>query len=176
MRYDPRARRVVTPGVKDRPQPRGPYAPVAPTAPGGSAPETGVPVALPLFNFPSRGAFDVNEIRDADIAPAASSDVITFDVGSSQQLRISAIGFGADDEVALRFLTWSLFAPAGNPVAGYANVPSTTGTLAEPGEVHIHVPGPAQVVMRLTADTGAGLTYRYIARMVGWLYTDEVGR
>ena len=89
------------------------------------------------------------------------------------QLRIDGIGFSADDETALRFLTWRM-RTNGNPVAGYYNVPASIGSIREVSDVFVHVSGPQQLELLVSADAAAIITYRYIARVKGWFFGEEV--
>jgi hypothetical protein len=176
MAYDLRRRRLRAGGPLPPPAlPRqvGPPAPIPAVVPGSVAPEHGILIAQPPVNFPPKGAIPLDEMDDADIAAGATATVITIDVPGTMQLRIDGIGFSADDETALRFLTWRM-RTNGNPVAGYYNVPASIGSIREVSDVFVHVSGPQQLELLVSADAAAIITYRYIARVKGWFFGEEV--
>lgn len=143
-----------------------------PTQPGGQAPPGRVPVRLPGANYPPAGSFAVDEQQDADIPAGSTATVLTFTVPETNQLRLDGIGFGAADEVALRFLTWSLLVNR-DPAPAYANVAATVGTIVQVSPIFLHIGGPAVVQLEATSDAAAVLTYRFIARLKGWQYVDR---
>lgn len=142
-----------------------------PTLPGGPAPAGTVPVKLPGANFPPAGALAVDELGDANIAPGTTALVLTIPVAETGQLRIDGIGFGADDEASLRFLSWTLFLDQ-DPTA-YSNIGAAVGTVVQPSPIFLHVAGPRTVRLELTSAAAAILTYRFVARVKGWAF---VGR
>lgn len=148
-----------------------PQAPLAPSQPGGPGPEMGTPVMLPGADFPPAGSRGVDLIGDADIAPGASATIITFQIQDNFRLRVAGIGFGADDEVALSFLTWSARLN-GDALPGYEQVASAIGSLRNISPVFILVGSSGVFTIQVTSDPSAVLTYRFIARINGWAYNE----
>lgn len=145
------------------------------TVSGGTAPENiGTRVQLPGVNFFPAGGFPVDEISDADIAPGATVNVLTFFVPEKVQFRIDGIGFGADDETALRFLTWSLLLN-GAPYRAYGNQAAAVGTIVQASAINFHTSDNKTVIVQLTSSASAVLTYRFVVRVKGWLFTDTLG-
>jgi hypothetical protein len=156
-------------GYADQMQPDAGPARLQPTLPGGLAPSHGQPVALPGFNFPPEGAYAVDAQQDANIAAGATSTIITVNVPATYTLRIDGIGFGASDDVAVRFITWNLLVD-NSPAQAYQNVGAAIGSIGQVSDIVLNVPGLAIVTVQVTADASAVLTYRYICRLKGWLY------
>jgi hypothetical protein len=142
-----------------------------PTLPGTSSPSEGQRVQLPPVNFPPAGMFAVDQQQDADIAAGATATVLTLNVPINNQLRIDGIGFGADDEVALRFLTWTLFIRS-DPAQAYSNVGASIGTIVETSTIILHARGPNTITLVLSSSAAAVLTYRFVVRLKGWMFTD----
>jgi hypothetical protein len=150
--------------------------PIGPSQPSALAPEGTVSVILPGVNFPPAGATPVDEIGDADLAPsAANQPLVTIRVPDTLRFRMSGIGFGADDEVALGFLTWAIQLTGGAAVPSYWGQTSAVGSIRQLSNIVLLV-GSSQVVTvvaNIAAD--AALTYRYIARVQGWIYQPQQG-
>lgn len=176
MAYDLRRRRLRAGGPLPPPMlptSAGPPARIPAVVPDSVAPEHGLQIAQPPVNFPPKGAIPLDEMDDADIAAGASATVITIDIPGQLQLRIDGIGFSADDETALRFLTWRMNTN-GNPVPGYYDVPASIGSIREVSEIFVHVAGPQQLVLIVSVSAAAIVTYRYIARVKGWFFGEEM--
>jgi hypothetical protein len=157
-------RTVVPPGL-------GPET-VQPSQPGSLGPEQGSRVSLPGANFPPAGATPVNEPGDANIAAGASATIVSIVVPDTQRFRITGIGFGADDETALAFLTWSVqFGP--DPQPGFLNKPATLGTLQVPFPVFMVAGSSVTVNLVVTALAAAVVTYRYIGIIQGYNWREE---
>jgi hypothetical protein len=157
--------------VKLEPPDRG-EARLGSTVSGGSAPtDIGTQVILPGVNFFPSGGTPVDEISDADIAPGATVNVLTFQVPEKVQFRIDGIGFGADDESALRFLTWNLLVQ-GAPYRAYGNQAAAVGTIVQASPINFHTSDNKTVIVQLTSAAAAVLTYRFVVRVKGWLFTD----
>lgn len=178
--YDPRRGQMTPGGLISRELQRGAVTP-GPGPEGrtqgttvgiGPAPGSGILVALPPVNFPPEGAYPVPILADEDVAPGASATILTFNVPAVRSLRVAEIGFGADDETCLRFLTWSLNINS-TPAPGYNGVAATIGTISSPATIVLNVPGPATVTMTVTAALTANVTYRYIVWLSGWLYGQQ---
>lgn len=174
MRRPGQLRNIPTPtGWLDREPPDLGPGTIGSSIAGGVAPRPdGVRVVLPAVNYFPAGGYPIDEISDADIAPGASANVLTFNVPEKVQFRIVGIGFGADDEVALRFLTWNLLV-GGNAFRAYGNQSAAIGTIVETSPINFHVRDAVTVIVRLTSDAAAVLTYRFVVRVAGWLFQDE---
>jgi len=145
-----------------------------PSQPGALGPQTGTNVRLPAVNFPPAGALPVDEMGDAIIAPAATVVLITYAVPSNLILRIEGIGFGADDETALAFLSWSMQLN-GDTVPGYVNKPSAIGSIRNLTPI-FQVAGTSSILtITATPSILAVLPYRYICRIRGWCYSESGG-
>jgi hypothetical protein len=162
-------------GVSVYPTDLGP-APLAPTLPGAGYSEGGIRIgSLPGQNFPAAGSTPVDEIGDANIAPGGTATLVTVNVPSSSTLVIVGIGFGADDEVALASLTWKLQVNSA-PTPGYWGVPAAIGSIRQLAEVVVVVGSEGTLTIDATAAASAVLTYRFIARVRGWLWQDKGAR
>jgi hypothetical protein len=149
----------------------GPVA-LDPSQPGALSAQAGTWVRLPGFNFPPAGCLPVDEIGDANIAPAATGTLLTYTVPDNLILRIEAIGFGADDETALAFLTWRMLLN-GDTVPGYYNKPSAIGSIRNLTPL-VQTVGTSSVLTIVgTPAAEAVLTYRYICRIRGWCYSEK---
>jgi hypothetical protein len=146
-------------------------AKLAPTLPGGFAPERGRIVQLPGNNYPPAGAFLVDEPGDANVpaaAPLLRQVVVTINVPADLQLRVDGIGTGYETETAAAFIRWFLFVN-GRPVPSYNAFPFQIGSLQTPCPIFLHVRGSA--VLTLEADNAATLdTYHVFGRVRGWLF------
>lgn len=159
--------------IQQEPSGAGRLAPQAPTQ-SGAPYSKATPIGLPEVNYPPTGAQPVDEPGDASVAPAATATLITIEVPVNRQLRLDGIGFGADDEIALAFLTWSIYEDA-NPAPAYYAQAATIGEIVHPAQIFLHVAGPKRVTLRVTPSALAVVTYRYIARLKGWLYGQQIG-
>lgn len=154
------------------PPPRGiPPVVLQPSLPNPMGPD-GRPIALPGANYPPAGAVPVDVSGDANIAPGASATLVTFQVPDTTRFRMAGIGFGADDEAALRFLTWSIRSNT-DPVSGYVGQTAAVGSIRTLANIFVLVGASAAVTIVGAADAAAGVTFRYICRMQGWLYTEK---
>lgn len=154
--------------------PRGlPPVLISPSQPDALGPEHGVYVRLPGADFPPAGATAVDEIGDADIAPGASATLVTIPVGDTLRFRVAGIGFGADDESVLRFLTWSVILNGLDPVGAYNNRTSVIGSIRQLADVFLLVGSSSIVTVVATSSATAALTYRFICRVRGWFYNEK---
>jgi hypothetical protein len=146
---------------------------VQPSQPGALGPEQGTYIRLPGANFPPAGSTPVAEPGDANIAPGATATIVSIVVPDTLRFRISGIGFGADDETALGFLSWSIrFGP--DPQPGYTNKPAALGTLQYPADAFMVAGSSVTVNLVVTASTAAVVTYRYIGVVRGWFWREDV--
>jgi hypothetical protein len=143
-----------------------------PSQPGALGPQTGIYVRLPAYNFPPAGALPVDEMGDAIIAPAATAVLITYQVPTNLILRVEGIGFGADDETSLAFLSWSMQLN-GDTVPGYVNKPSAIGSIGNLTPI-VQMAGTSSILtITGTPAAAAVLPYRYICRIRGWCYSEK---
>lgn len=150
-----------------------PPANLLPSQPGALGPEQGAWVRLPGVNFPPAGATPVDITGDADLAPGAANAVLlTYALPPMLRFRMVGIGFGADDETALRFLTWAIFSD-NVPIPGYVNMQSAVGSIRQLAEIFVSVGSTAVVTIVASIDVTAILTYRYISRVRGYLYAEK---
>ena len=159
-----------------RPQvavPELPATDLRPSQPAQLGSDLGTPVRLPGADFPPAGAVALDAVGDANLAPAATGTLITERVPDNLRLRIAGIGFGADDEVALRFLTWAILLDGDPAPSGYSAQPAAIGSLRQLSEVFLLASSSVTVTIFVTIATTAALTYRYICRLRGWFYVEK---
>jgi hypothetical protein len=142
---------------------------LAPSQPGGTDPAA---IGLPAVNFTPAGATAVDEMGDLVIAAGASGVLLQYQIPESMTLRIAGIGFGADDETSLAFLSWSAQLN-GDPYPGYSFKPTAVGSLRNLTEIFITAGSSALFSIVGSATLAAVLPYRYIARIRGWLYSEK---
>ncbi len=147
-------------------------APIAASQPGALAPELGQEVKLPGNNFPPAGAIPVDEVGDADIAPGGVATLVTFNIPATLRFRMVGIGFHTDDPAAAGFLTWSILVN-GTAAPGYFGQTSAVGSIRQLSEIVLLAGNSAKVEIIANIDATAALTYRYIARIRGWLYLEK---
>ena len=142
---------------------------ILPSQPGALGLEYGTPVALPGSAFAPAGATPVDQVGDGNIAPGGSATLLNIQVPDGQRFRVAGVGFGADDETALGFLTWSMF-ENNDPQIGYNSVPAPIGSIAQLADI-FHLSG-SSVLFRIVANSAAsaGVTFRFICRVRGWFY------
>ena len=146
---------------------------VTQSQPGVLGPQTGTYVRLPGADFAPAGAIPVDVIGDANLAPGAIGTLVTIVVPDAVTFRIAGIGFGADDEVALGFLSWTIRA-FGDVVPGYDNKPAAVGSIRQLAEIFVVQGSSVTVTVQGAIAAGAALTYRYICRVRGWFYSEVV--
>lgn len=148
-----------------------------PSQPQGVGPEGGRRVALPPEDFPPAGAIPVDDISEADVAPlGVTATITTITVPDSFRFRITGIGFDAEDESALRFLSWSLFVnPPAVPLYGYVNMPAGIGSVNQPRPVFLVLGSSVvfTIVIKNNCPTVPG-TYHFTVATVGYFYAAEV--
>ena len=127
---------------------------------------------LPGADFAPAGAIPVDVIGDASLAPSAIGDLVRVPIPASYTFRIAGIGFGADDEVALGFLTWTIRAN-NDVVAGYDNKPAAVGSIRVLADLFVIQGSEAVVTVQASISALAGVTYRYICRVRGWFYNEK---
>lgn len=166
-----RKQSIVPPRVSVPPIPDVNLVPSQPPGyrPGGG----GQAVTLPGADFPPAGAVAVDQVGDANLAPAAIGVLVTIPVPQMLRFRMAGIGFGADDEVALRFLTWAILLDGDPAPSGYSAQPAAIGSLRQLSEVFLLCSSSVTVTIFVTIATTAALTYRYICRLRGWFYVEK---
>lgn len=145
-------------------------APIDPSQPGALGAQQGVWVRLPGANFPPAGATPVDELGDANIAAGGTGLFVTITVPDGQRFRMAGIGFGADDETALAFLSWTINAP--DPTVGYINKAAAIGSIRNVTPIIFLVGSSVVVTVTGAAALTAVVTYRYICRVQGWFYSE----
>jgi hypothetical protein len=149
-----------------------PDAQIAPSQPG-FGPTLGTWVKLPGANFQPAGSIPVDLVGDANIAPGASGTVlITYQVPDTLRFRIAGIGFGADDEAALTFLTWTIQAN-GLSVPGYTGIPAAIGSIPQLADIFVLRSSFELVTVVANVAPTAVVTYRYICRLRGWSFAEK---
>jgi hypothetical protein len=101
-------------------------------------------------------------------------------VPNGKRFTLAGIGFGAQDETSLQFLTWTINVGP-NPLTGYRNKEAVIGTLSmlsHPLTV-IQSSQPVTIVgaSRAVAGThlGAAIVYNFYCRVHGWFYAEAEG-
>jgi len=145
---------------------------IEPSQPGTLGPQLGTYVRLPGADFAPAGAIPVDEIGDANIAPSASAVLVTIVIPDTYTFRIAGIGFGADDEVALGFLTWTIRAN-NDTVLGYTQKPAAVGSIRQLADIFVIQGSSATVTVVAQISAVPILTYRYICRLRGWFYSEK---
>jgi len=133
-------------------------------------------VSLPGEDFPPAGAIPVDQINEADVASgaAAGTAITTITVPDTYRFRIAGIGFGAEDESGLRFLSWTLnVSPPGAPVYGYVNMPAAIGSIAYPAFVFIVLGSSVTFTVQVVNNAAVAVTYHYFVRTQGWYYSEK---
>lgn len=151
-----------------------PAGDVAASRPDGLFPGGAASVKLPGFNFPPDGAIPVDPIGDASIAPGAAAVLVTIEVPPNLRLRLAGIGFHADDEVALGYLTWSIrLGP--DAAQGYPEQLAAVGSLRQLSPIVVLASSSQPVTVRANIAATAPITYRYACRLQGYFYLEREG-
>ncbi len=141
--------------------------------PGALGPERGTWVRLPGENFAPAGSIPVDETGDGNIAAAGSATIITLTVPTGLRFRLAGIGFSAEDETALAFLSWSITAP--DAVPGYINKPAAIGSVRQLADVFYVAGSDATVNVIAASSAAAVVTYHFYCRIRGWFYAEKEG-
>ena len=145
---------------------------IAPSQPGALGPQYGQWIKLPGANFPPAGATAVDEIGDGNIAAGGNANLLSVVVPDGQRFRMAGIGFGADDETALAFLSWTILCP--DPYPGYIAKVAGIGSIRNLTDIFFLIGSSVTVTVNGQNATTAATTYRFICRVRGWLYSEEV--
>ena len=156
----------IPPNLPSQPQP--------PSQPQALGQEPGQRIILPGVNYPPAGATPVDELGDAVIGAGGSGLLLTITLPDQQRFRMVGIGFGADDETALAFLSFTIFAGP-FPVPGYINKRAAIGTIQQLTEIFILTGSSLPITVVGTADPLAVIEYRFLCRVRGWYYFEKGG-
>jgi hypothetical protein len=154
----------IPPGLPTKPMPS--------SQPLALGQEAGQRVILPGVNYPPAGATPVDELGDATIGAGGTGLLLTITLPDQQRFRMAGIGFGADDETALAFLSFTIFAGP-FPVPGYINKRAAIGTLQQLTEIFILTGSSLPITIVGTSDVLAVVEYRFICRARGWYYFEK---
>lgn len=149
-----------------------PAVEIKPPSPEGPQRDAGLAVALPGEFTPAYGSLPVENIGDADIAPGAEAIIVSYQVPESFRHRMAGIGFSADDETALRFLSWRIEMNSTRQPP-YVNVPSGIGSIQQLSTVVFFAPGGTRLDIVASSDPAAGSTFRFICRVQGWHFIEK---
>lgn len=166
--------RRIAPGARTpggRPEPAEPPVGIMPS--GGLRPDPGgVAVSLPGFNFAPPGSIPVERSGAVTVVGGQTGEIIVFQLEQAQQLRIAEIGFSAMDAAGLVYASWAVLRD-GAGLEGYNDIPVAIGTIDQPAQVDLQVPGPARITITVTNGlTNAGVVQVYVARMRGWRFNE----
>jgi hypothetical protein len=133
-------------------------------------PATGLPVRLPIEHFAPPGSFVVDETSSYLLAGGTTSEqtMFSYAVPQAQVLRITAVGWDADDDAALSLLRWSGYAQ-GAPVPGMVNQVSGMSTTSYPMPYNVAIPGPCVFQIRGT-NLLSLYSWTFVIRVVGYLF------
>lgn len=145
---------------------------IEPSQPDALGPEQGTAVKLPGANYPPAGARPVDEIGDGFIAPGGVGVLVTVIVPDTYRFRIAGVGFGADDDIALGYLTWAILHGA-DVAPGYEQKQAPIGSVRQLADIFDLVGSSLTVTVRATIAATAPVTYRYICRVRGWFYSEK---
>lgn len=168
--------RPQSPVPPHREVPPHPPADLSTQIPPALQPTGGQQVVLPGADFPPAGAIPVDVSGDADIAPGGSAFLLTIQVPQQVRFRMAGIGFGADDESSLRFLTWSILFNGDPAQSGYNSQPAAIGSLRQLADIFLIASSTVVVQIQAASASIASVSYRYICRMRGWFFTEAGGR
>lgn len=161
-------------GIPRRLPPGGEPVPPAPhrrVQPQGLAPEGDVAVLLPGCNFPPRGAIGVDQIDETDLTvPATDVVVATIPIPASWIFRVTHIGFSADDELSLAWVTWTL-KKGGTPIGNFAARAAAIGSTHDPSGVGLLlIDGESTLTLEMRI-AAVGSVYSHInSRIAGYYF------
>lgn len=141
--------------------------------PGALGPERGTWIRLPGENFAPAGSTPVDETGDGNIAAGSSATLLTVTVPTNQRFRLAGIGFSAEDETALAFLSWSITAPESVP--GYISKPAAIGSVRQLADVFYVAGSDATVSVIASVSSAAVVSYHFYCRVRGWFYAEKEG-
>lgn len=145
---------------------------IQPSQPDVLGTEQGTYIRLPGANFPPAGAIPVDPIGDANIAPGGVATLVTITVADTFRFRAAGIGFHADDDIALGYLTWAILVGP-DPAPGYSQMLAAVGSIRQLSEIFVLVGSSQTFTVRATIAATAPITYRYACRVRGWFYSEK---
>lgn len=143
-------------------------APLRSTERGAGSFTHGQAIRMPEEEFAPAGALVVDTIADITLGAAQVGNILELDVPGANRLRISGIGWSADDPAALANMLWSLFAGEAI-VGGITQMPAGVGSIEQPMPVRIHIPGEVHVRFQVNNNQGL-VAFTYQLHVVGWMY------
>jgi hypothetical protein len=147
-------------------------APQRGPVPGGMRPRGRNLVELPPHLFPPQGSHPIDKPGVVTLTGLAGPSVaVRVLVPLDTNFRVDGIGWGADTEVALDLLTWSLFSQD-QVTEAYFDIPAAVGSFRHTSTVFVVIKGPAVVELRGTNSDTVASVFTYFGRLKGWLYQD----
>ena len=136
-------------------------------------PGQGLPIRLPIEHFAPPGSFPIDETADALLAGnpfgLTETTVFTYQVPQNQVLRITHVGWDADDDGGMASLRWTAYAN-GTPVGGLVNQIASLGSVAVPVPVNANIPGSATFEIRGSNPVNLW-SWTFVVRVMGYLFT-----
>ena len=134
-------------------------------------PGTGLPIRLPIEHFSPPGAFQVDETSDTLLTGYPATDIVMFtlNIPQNQVLRITGIGWDADDEGGMAGLRWTGYAN-NVPVPGLVNQIAGLGTVDNPVAMNAKIPGSSTFTVKGSSSISL-YSWTYTVRVVGYLFT-----
>lgn len=148
---------------------------IEPSQPDALGTEQGSYVRLPGANYPPAGAIPVDVIGDLNLAASAVGVLVTIPLADTYRLRVAGIGFSADDDIALGYLTWAILLGP-DPAPGYSQMQAAVGSVRQLADIFVLVGSSQTLTVRATIAATAPVTYRYICRVRGWYYSEKEAR
>lgn len=121
-----------------------------------------------LFAPESARAVDLTTESPVQVAAASSATVLSIDVPEKLVLAVRQAGFSAMSPTAMPFAQWS-FKVGADYLEGYHFLPAAIGGIDAPADVHMILEGGRTLEVVVT-NTAPGTAWRYVARVVGWMY------
>jgi hypothetical protein len=147
---------------------------IEPSQPDVVGTEQGTYVRLPGANYPPAGAIPVDAIGDLSLAASAVGVLVTVLVPDTYRLRLAGIGFGADDDIALGYLTWAILLGS-DPAPSYSQMQAAVGSIRQLSDIFVLTGSSQTLSVRATIAATAPIVYRYICRVRGWFYSEKEG-
>lgn len=146
---------------------------VQPSQPDYLGSAQGTFIILPGANFAPAGSIPVDEIGDATIAPGGQATLVTVPVPDTFRLVAAGIGFHTDDDLALRYLQWSIRrGPDAAP--GYPQQLAAVGSIRQLATIQVLCFSSQTLSVLATISPLAPISYRYACRLRGWFYSEKL--
>jgi len=128
----------------------------------------------PLIDY-ERGGIPVDLIGEGDFAFNVTQTMLEIEVPDTYRFRIAGIGFGADNEANLRYITWSIIAtPPGTPITGYNNKQAGIGSVLQPSWVFTTQGSSVKLSLIVTSSNFSINPMHIFARVQGWFYSEKL--